>query len=92
MCINVIINFRPTDSKIVALRDHHVILPKRKIYQLNLSYTLFVHNTIEANTSYITCELFDNLFNEYEYESKFWMLFDSNNQYISAGNAYYTSV
>lgn len=81
--------FRPTEGKIVALTDRDIIPPQRPIYQLNLSYSFSLMKSTEAH---LTCGLIGDLLYECEYESQLWMLFDSNKQYISAGDAYSNKV
>lgn len=81
--------FRPTEGKIVALTDRDVIPPQRPIYQLNLSYSFSLMKSSEAHLS---CGMLGDLLYESEYESQLWMLFDSNKQYISAGDAYSNKV
>jgi len=82
--------YRPNEGKIVVLTDRDVIPPqKRPIYQLNLSYTFSLSKSTEAHA---TCGLFGELLYECEYESQLWMLFDSNKQYITAGDAYSSRV
>lgn len=76
---------RPNEGKITALTYRDVIPPQRPIYQLNLSYAFSLPKSTEA---YATCGLFGELLYENEYESQLWMLFDSNKQYIAAGDAY----
>lgn len=67
------------------MTSRDVIPPKRPIYQLILSYAFSLSKSTDA---YATCGLFGELLYESEYESQLWMLFDSNKQYISAGDAY----
>lgn len=55
------------------------------IYSLTLTYSFSLSKSTEA---YATCGLFGELLYECEYESQLWMLFDSNKQYISSGDAY----
>lgn len=85
----VYIFFRPSEGKIVALTDRDVIPPQRPIYQLNLSYTFSLSKSSEVHA---TCGLFGELLYECEYESQLWMIFDSNKQYITAGDAYSSRV
>lgn len=81
--------FRPNEGKIIALTKRDMIPPHRPIYQLVLSYSFTLPKTNEV---YATCGLFGELLYESEYESQLWMLFDSNKQYISAGDAYSSRV
>lgn len=81
--------FRPKEGKIVALTDRDIIPPQRPIYQLNLSYSFALSKSTEAHAA---CGLFGELLYECEYESQLWMLFDSNKQYIAAGDAYSSRV
>jgi len=76
---------KPNEGKITSLTYRDVIPPKRPIYQLILSYAFSLPKSTEA---YATCGLFGELLYESEYESQLWMLFDSNKQYIAAGDAY----
>lgn len=82
---HVITVLKPNEGKIIALTDRDVIPPQRPIYQLNLSYTFSLSKSSEAHA---TCGLFGELLYECEYESQLWMIFDSNKQYITAGDAY----
>lgn len=81
--------FRPNEGKITALTYRDVIPPQRPIYQLNLTYVFSLPKPTEA---YATCGLFGELLYECEYESQLWMLFDSNKQFICAGDAYSSRV
>lgn len=56
---------------------------------MNLSYSFALSKSTEAHA---TCGLFGELLYECEYESQLWMLFDSNKQYITAGDAYSSRV
>nr|CAH0110775.1 unnamed protein product [Daphnia galeata] len=77
--------FRPTESKIVPLGYRDVILPGRQIYELQLNYNF---NIAKATEVVPNCSLLSDTLYESEFESQLWMIFDSNKQFISAGDAY----
>ncbi|XP_050538045.1 tripeptidyl-peptidase 2 [Daktulosphaira vitifoliae] len=76
---------KPNDGKIITLSSRDVIPLQRPIYQLILTYSFSLAKTTET---YLSCGLFDELLYECEYESQLWMIFDSNKQYITSGDAY----
>ncbi|XP_071949542.1 tripeptidyl-peptidase 2-like isoform X2 [Antedon mediterranea] len=82
---NCVQPLRPSDAKIKPLGSRDVLTEGRQIYELLLTY-----NFHQSKTSEITpnCPLLSDLLYESEYESQLWMLFDSNKQYIGAGDAY----
>ncbi|XP_060874087.1 tripeptidyl-peptidase 2-like [Metopolophium dirhodum] len=86
---HLITNLSPIEGKITALTYRDVIPPQRLIYQLNLSYAFYLP---KSSAVYATCGLFDEINYESEYESQLWMWFDSNKQYIAAGNSYYNKL
>lgn len=87
---NICVFYRPNEGKIVSLTNRDVIPPQRPIYQLNLTYTFsMAKSTAEVH---VTCGLFGEILYECEYESQLWMLFDSNKQFITAGDAYSNKV
>ncbi|XP_057365075.1 tripeptidyl-peptidase 2-like [Daphnia carinata] len=77
--------FRPTEFKIVPLGCRDIIFPGRQIYELQLTYGF---NIAKATEVVPNCSLLSDTLYESEFESQLWMIFDSNKQYISAGDAY----
>lgn len=76
---------KPTDSKISSLTDRDIIPPGRQIYQNILSYNLHLSKPYEVA---LHAPMFSSLLYESEYESQFWMIFDSNKMMIGCGDAY----
>lgn len=76
---------RPTEHKISPLKSRDVIPEGRQIYEMQLTYSLNVPKATEITPS---LSLMSELLYESEFESQLWMLFDSNKQLISAGDAY----
>ncbi|XP_078038479.1 tripeptidyl-peptidase 2-like [Augochlora pura] len=76
---------KPTDSKIVPLRERDIIPPARQIYELLLTYTFHSAKATEVTPN---AALLSDLLYESEYESQMWTIYDSNKQLISCGDAY----
>ncbi|XP_055627054.1 tripeptidyl-peptidase 2 isoform X2 [Toxorhynchites rutilus septentrionalis] len=76
---------KPTDTKITPLTVRDVIHPGRQIYQNILTYALHLNKSQEI--AFYT-PLFSSVLYESEFESQFWMLFDSNKMMIGCGDAY----
>ncbi|XP_077291266.1 tripeptidyl-peptidase II [Arctopsyche grandis] len=76
---------RPTESKVGPLTDRDVIPPSRQIYEMINTYNFCVVKATEITPNIPI--LSDTLY-ESEFESQLWMLFDSNKQYITSGDAY----
>ncbi|XP_076661783.1 tripeptidyl-peptidase 2-like [Halictus rubicundus] len=76
---------KPTDVKIVPLRERDIIPPSRQIYELQLTYTFHSAKATEVTPN---AALLSDLLYESEYESQMWTIYDSNKQLISCGDAY----
>jgi len=77
---------RPSgDVKIVTLGDRDVIPVQRHTYELQLTYTFTVAKATEVTPN---LSLLSDVLYESEYESQLWMLYDSNKQLVSCGDAY----
>ncbi|VDP28979.1 unnamed protein product [Soboliphyme baturini] len=76
---------RPADSKISALGPRDLFQDGQQIYELILTYYFTVHKTCEVTPTF---PLLSSFLYENEYHSHLWMVFDSNDQYIFAGEAY----
>lgn len=85
----IVVNFRPTDSKVVPLRNRDIIPPTRQIYELQLTYTFHSAKATEVTPN---AALLSNLLYESEYESQMWMIYDTNKQLIACGDAYPSKV
>lgn len=81
--------YRPNESKIVPLRARDIIPPSRQIYELQLAYTFHSAKATEVTPN---AALLSDLLYENEYESQMWMIYDSNKQLISCGDAYPSKV
>ncbi|XP_043246717.1 tripeptidyl-peptidase 2-like [Amphibalanus amphitrite] len=78
--------YRPSSAKVAPLVDDRDKLPDgRVIYGLTLTYGFNVAKGGEVTPDFQF--LSDTLY-ESEFESQMWMLFDSNKQFIAAGDAY----
>ncbi|XP_062522156.1 tripeptidyl-peptidase 2-like isoform X3 [Corticium candelabrum] len=76
---------RPVDSAIRCMGEQDVLPSGCHVYQLILTYTFSKAKKGEVvpAASYLS-----NLLYESEYESQLWMLFDSNKQLITCGDAF----
>lgn len=80
---NNITVLKPVEAKVSPLNERDVIPPCRQIYQLVLSYNFQIPKAVEVTPN---CSLFSSYLYESEFESQFWMLFDSNKQFLAAGD------
>lgn len=76
---------KPSETKITPLSTRDVIHPGRQIYQNVLTYTLHLNKSQEIA---FYAPLFSTVLYESEFESQFWMVFDSNKMMIGCGDAY----
>ncbi|XP_070157555.1 tripeptidyl-peptidase 2-like isoform X1 [Polyergus mexicanus] len=76
---------KPNESKIAPLRARDIIPPSRQIYELQITYTFHSAKATEVTPN---AALLSDLLYENEYESQMWMIYDSNKQLISCGDAY----
>lgn len=76
---------KPTESKISPLTARDVIPPERQIYQNVLTYNF--HLTKMQELALHTPLLNDVLY-ESEFDSQFWMVFDTNKMLTACGDAY----
>ncbi|XP_043258788.1 tripeptidyl-peptidase 2 isoform X2 [Colletes gigas] len=76
---------KPTDAKIAPLRERDIIPPSRQVYELQLTYTFHSAKATEVTPN---AALLSDLLYESEYESQMWMIYDSNKQLVSCGDAY----
>ncbi|KAK9889317.1 hypothetical protein WA026_004596 [Henosepilachna vigintioctopunctata] len=76
---------KPSEAKISALTVRDVIPPSRQIYGLVLVYNF----TLPKGTEVIPdLAPLSGMLYESEFESQFWMLYDSNKQLLGCGDAY----
>lgn len=76
---------KPTESKITPLTKRDLIPNQRQIFQNVLSFNLHLAKAQELS---LHAPLFSNVLYESEFESQFWMLFDSNKMLTGSGDAY----
>ncbi|CAG9800674.1 unnamed protein product [Chironomus riparius] len=76
---------KPTDTKISTLTKRDVIPNQRQIFQNVLTYNLHLSKAQELS---LHAPLFNCILYESEFESQFWMLFDTNKMLIQSGDAY----
>lgn len=79
---------KPVESKISPLTERDIVPPTRQIYQNILTYNLHLTKPFEIA---LHAPLFSSVLYESEYESQFWMLFDTNKMMIGCGDAYSNS-
>ncbi|XP_050519115.1 tripeptidyl-peptidase 2 [Diabrotica virgifera virgifera] len=76
---------KPTEGKIMPLTLRDVIPPSRQIYELVLVYNFNLSKQCEISPN---LSLLSQMLYESEFESQFWMLYDSNKQLLGCGDAY----
>ncbi|VEN44644.1 unnamed protein product [Callosobruchus maculatus] len=76
---------KPAEHKIAPLTSRDIIPPNRQIYELVLVYnfTLAKQCEVSPNLALLSAMLYES-----EYESQFWLLYDSNKQLMGCGDAY----
>ena len=78
-------NYRPSESKIIALDSRHVIPRDRVIFELQLLYNVTVAKSTEITPN---LPLLTDVLYESEFISQLWILYNSHKQYVSSGDAY----
>lgn len=76
---------KPSDNKISALTKRDVIPNQRQIFQNVLTYNLHLTKSQELS---LHAPLFSSILYESEFESQFWMIFDTNKMLLQSGDAY----
>jgi tripeptidyl-peptidase II len=80
-----VVVLKPFESKISALTKRDVIPNERQIFQNVLTYNLHLAKSQELS---LNAPLLSSVLYESEYESQFWMVFDSNKMAVQSGDAY----
>ena len=78
-------NFRPNESKIIALGPRHTVPQEKAVYELQLVYNFSVPKATEITPS---LPWLAEVLYESEFISQFWYLYNSHKQYVSSGDAY----
>uniref|UniRef100_A0A0K2T109 Tripeptidyl-peptidase 2 n=1 Tax=Lepeophtheirus salmonis TaxID=72036 RepID=A0A0K2T109_LEPSM len=76
---------RPSESCISPLKERDILPNNSTIYELELTYNFSIPKQTEITPN---IPLLSSVLYESEYESQLWMLYDSNKQLISSGDAY----
>lgn len=76
---------KPAESKITALTKRDVVPNQRQIFQNILTYNLHL---VKAQELSLHAPIFSSVLYESEFESQFWMLFDTNKSLMQSGDAY----
>lgn len=76
---------KPSESKISPLSARDALPNGRQIYQNLLTYNLNLSKNQEVS---FALPLLTNVLYESEFDSQFWMCFDSNKKMVSCGDAY----
>ena len=76
---------KPIETKITPLTKRDLIPNQRQIFQNVLSFNLHIAKAQELS---LHAPLFSSVLYESEFESQFWMLFDSNKMLTGSGDAY----
>lgn len=76
---------KPSETKITALTKRDVIPNQRQIFQNVLTYNLHLTKSQELS---LQAPIFSSVLYESEFESQFWMVFDSNKMMVQTGDAY----
>lgn len=80
-----IVVLKPAETKISALTKRDVIPNQRQIFQNVLTYNLHLAKAQELS---LQAPLLSSVLYESEFESQFWMVFDSNKMMVQSGDAY----
>ena len=78
-------NFRPVESKVIALGERDIIPPHRTIFELQSSYNFNVAKGTEITPN---VAILSDVLYESEFISQLWMLYNSRKQLIGYGDAY----
>ncbi|KAJ8930438.1 hypothetical protein NQ314_016765 [Rhamnusium bicolor] len=76
---------KPSEGKIAPLSSRDIIPPCRQIYELVLVYNFVLSKQCEVSPN---LALLSDMLYESEYESQFWLLYDTNKQLMGCGDAY----
>ncbi|GFS05147.1 tripeptidyl-peptidase [Elysia marginata] len=77
---------RPSDSKFKCLsKERDQLKDGRQIHSLELTYNFHLAKSGEVT---LDCSLLSDYLYESEFESQLWLMYDSNKQFITAGDAY----
>ncbi|KFM79321.1 Tripeptidyl-peptidase 2, partial [Stegodyphus mimosarum] len=76
---------RPSEYRVNPLKARDVIPKGRQVYEIQLTYAFNIPRSTDITPTF---PLLSELLYESEFESQLWMLFDSNKQFIGAGDAY----
>lgn len=76
---------KPSEAKILPLTQRDIIPQSRQVYQNLLTYNLHLSKAQEVA---FAVPLVTNVLYESEFDSQFWMCFDSNKMLVSCGDAY----
>jgi tripeptidyl-peptidase-2 len=85
---NAVIALKPADSKISSLTERDVVPPCRQIYQNIFTYNFHLSKSFEVS---LHAPVFSCVLYESEFESQFWMMFDTNKMMVGCGDAYSNS-
>jgi len=78
-------NYRPSEAKIIALSNRHVIPEGKVVFELQLVYNFNVPKATEITPN---LSLLSEVLYESEFISQMWMLYNSHKQFVSCGDAY----
>lgn len=78
-------NYRPTEAKVVALSERHLIPNDRPVFELQLTYNFSVAKAAEITPN---VPLLSEVLYESEFISQMWLLYNSHKQLVSNGDAY----
>lgn len=85
---NSVMVLKPIENKITALTSRDVIPNQRQIFQNIVTYNLHLSKNQELA---LNAPLLSSILYESEFESQFWMVFDTNKMLVQSGDAYSNS-
>lgn len=82
---NLVHNYRPVESKIIALGERDTLPRNRSTFELQLTYNFSISKAAEVIPN---LTLLSEMLYESEFSSQFWMVYNSHKQYVSCGDAF----
>ena len=78
-------NYRPSEAKIIALSERHMVPENKVVFELQLVYNFNVPKATEITPN---LAMMSEVLYESEFISQMWLLYNSHKQFVSCGDAY----